>query len=250
MRPETLPPSYYKFIVRTGPIHEVVLQSVRDNCRGKPINLPAVLDYCAKHNGGAPAPLDTLYPSIIPCSVLHPDNVSCFKADLKVFIQSAKRIFPLYATLTFLPVIAFSLNKLVRSPVSVITQGLLSTVRSVAFLASFVSLYQVVICLHRKLIPKDHKFVYFFAGIISSLSILIEKKSRRSELALYTMPRGLDSLYMLLCDRKWLAGFPNGEVLIFSLSIGGLMYFFHNEPEAMSPIFHWVIKTLFRKRLL
>lgn len=250
MRPETLPPSYYKFIVRTGPIHEVVLQSVRDNCRGKPINLPDVLEYCSQNNGGAPAPLDTLFPSIIPCSVLHPDNTSCFKADLKVFTQSAKRIFPLYASLTFLPLLAFSLNKFVRNPLLHTQQGLLSTLRSVAFLSSFISLYQVVICLHRKVSLKDHKFVYFFAGLISSLSILIEKKSRRSELALYTMPRALDSLYMLLCDRKWLAGIPNGEVLIFCLSMGGLMYFFHNEQEAMSPVLQWVIKTLFRKRVL
>jgi len=29
MRPNTLPPSYYKFIVRAGPIEEIALEAVR-----------------------------------------------------------------------------------------------------------------------------------------------------------------------------------------------------------------------------
>lgn len=36
------------------------------------------------------------------------------------------------------------------------------------------------------------------AGFLASLSLLLEKKSRRSELALYVLPRALDSLFLTL----------------------------------------------------
>jgi len=40
----------------------------------------------------------------------------------------------------------------------------------------------------------DHKLVYWVVGFLASWSILVEKKSRRSELALYAFPRGVDSI--------------------------------------------------------
>jgi len=105
-----------------------------------------------------------------------------------------------------------------------------------------------IICLHRKIVNTDHRFIYWLAGFICSLSILIEKKSRRSELALYALPRGLDSLYTLLCDRKWLASLPYGDVLLFCFSIGGIMYYYEREPNTMSPLVRsFITKILNRK---
>jgi len=128
--------------------------------------------------------------------------------------------------------------------------ALLSTVRSTTFLASFVALYQAAICFHRQLFTKDHKSVYFFAGLVSSLAILIEKKSRRSELALYVLPRALDSWYIQLYDRKWLGSLPFGEVLLFCFSTSGLMYYFCKESEVMSPTLNSIIKIIFRNKIL
>jgi len=48
----------------------------------------------------------------------------------------------------------------------------------------------------------DHKLVYWVVGFLASWSILVEKKSRRSELALYAFPRGVDSIYEILYDHK------------------------------------------------
>lgn len=63
------------------------------------------------------------------------------------------------------------------------------------------------------------------AGLLASGSILIEKKSRRSELALYVMPRAVDSFALGLMKRRWVPSVKFGEVLLFSLCMGGLMYF-------------------------
>ena len=45
---------------------------------------------------------------------------------------------------------------------------------------------------------RDHKLSYWLVGLVAASAILIERKSRRSELALYTLPRAADSLYEIL----------------------------------------------------
>jgi hypothetical protein len=60
------------------------------------------------------------------------------------------------------------------------SSGVLSCLRSTVFLASFCAMYQTIICMQRNFVSRDHRIVYLLAGIISSFSIFIEKKGRRS----------------------------------------------------------------------
>ena len=119
-------------------------------------------------------------------------------------------------------------------------------VRSTIFLAAFVMLYQATICIQRNLVNTDHKAIYYIAGLVSSTSILIEKKSRRSELALYVLPRAVDSLYMQLLDRKWMAHVPNFEIALFCVAMGGLMHFYRHAPNTMSPALRFAFDWLLR----
>lgn len=70
-----------------------------------------------------------------------------------------------------------------------------------------------------------HQPVQLVAGLVASGSILIEKKSRRSELALYVMPRAVDSFVLALTKKRCLPSIKFGEVILFSLCMGGLMYY-------------------------
>ena len=83
---------------------------------------------------------------------------------------------------------------------------------------------------------KDSKFLYWFAGAVASLSILIERKSRRSELALYAFPRGADSLYMILYDHQLVFKVPQGEQLLFAISMAVIMFFYENDRKSLSPL--------------
>ena len=60
---------------------------------------------------------------------------------------------------------------------------------------------------------EDHKLVYWAAGGLSALSVLLEKKVRRGELALYVLPRAGDSLWYILVNRHLLPNIKNAEVL-------------------------------------
>jgi len=104
-------------------------------------------------------------------------------------------------------------------PLDLTKRAFINAIRSSIFLGAFVSWYQLVCCGHRRLIDfnliqKDNKLTYWFAGIISSLSILIEHKARRSELAMYVLPKGVDSLYKLMRQRKWIIHIPHFEVMM------------------------------------
>ncbi|ELR19728.1 carrier superfamily protein [Acanthamoeba castellanii str. Neff] len=265
MRPETLPPSYYKFIVRSGPIDECVLEGVRRSNRNKPIDVQTLVDYVTKL--GTPATIahamgflkshpDGLLP-VIPCSILHPRTSSCVGHNINTFLSTSKKTLPIYATLTFVPMIVLQFFKLLRNPVTLLSRGhvghyaragLLSSLRSTVFLASFCAMYQVIICMQRNFVSRDHRIVYLLAGLISSFSIFIEKKGRRSELALYTLPRAVDSIYMQMLDHKWMGSVPHGDLLLFCTAMSGLTYFYHNQTSVMSPTLLWVFKWLHKSK--
>lgn len=76
--------------------------------------------------------------------------------------------------------------------------------------------------MHRKVASKDHKLVYWFGGLLSGLSILLENKARRAELALYVLPRAGESLWYILINRHLLPNIKNAEV---SFSVANIFSF-------------------------
>lgn len=64
------------------------------------------------------------------------------------------------------------------------------------------------------------------AGGVAALSVLLEKKARRGELALYVMPRAADSLWYILVNRHILPDVKNAEVHLFTFGA-----FFYLSPQ-------------------
>ncbi len=124
---------------------------------------------------------------------------------------------------------------------TVSVRALASAVQSTLFLSLFPTLYMAVVCLHRKVFTVDHRSLYLLAGVVSSLTIFIERKSRRAELALYAMPRGADTLFFILRHRKWLISIPYAIEMLFSLSMGLVLYFHQHEPETLNPYFNKIL---------
>lgn len=112
-----------------------------------------------------------------------------------------------------------------RSPSTALLKSLLGTLRSCSFLASFVALFQSLVCLQRTiyLSPSTppwlarlvaHKAWYWFAGLSTGLPLFIEEKKRRRELAMYVLPRGLESVWSVLRAKSYVPFVPGGEVLL------------------------------------
>lgn len=110
MRPESLPKSYQDFIQKTGPVAEPVYKAVRDCCRGGAVDLIGLSAYLASKKNPNLINL-TKSPSIIPCSVIHPDRASCLAHNVTVTSSTFKKTFPLYFSLTFVPFVVLRLQK-------------------------------------------------------------------------------------------------------------------------------------------
>lgn len=244
MRPETLPVSFVKFISRTGPIHPVARAAVRFQQRGIPVDLELIHKHLVQQKGSVLDPLTTSFPSIIPCSVLHPGQPSCTMQQWDTFRNAFKAAVPMYASINMAATL-LSLSKFFRSPLTYVFHAFTGTIQSAVFLAAFVQLYMTTICIQRRFVTHDHRWIYYFAGIISGLSVLIEKKNRRAELALYVLPRALEGLYNQGLDHSVLPFIENGDLYLFALSMGMLSYYFEHEPKMLAPL----ITTLFSNLL-
>ncbi|KAA8539742.1 hypothetical protein F0562_026434 [Nyssa sinensis] len=224
MHPESLPKSYQDFIQKTGPVAPPVYKAVRDCCRGFPVDVASLSAYLSNRRDSNSVKLDE-FPSIIPCSIIHPDTKSCLAHNANAASATFRKTFPLYFSLTFVPFVVLHLQKFMDTPVHTCWYAVKGAVRSTTFLSAFVGIFQGVICLHRKVASKDHKLVYWVAGGISALSVLLEKKGRRGELALYVLPRAGDSLWYILVNRHLLPNIKNAEIALFCACMGGIMFY-------------------------
>jgi hypothetical protein len=85
----------------------------------------------------------------------------------------------------------------------------------------------------------------YFQGLLSGLAIFLEHKSKRVELAMFSCPKALHSLYLILidCGHDYL-DFKGIELLFGSLSMGILMGLYQVESEHMSGMFSKLLKAI------
>ncbi|KAK1388434.1 Mitochondrial import inner membrane translocase [Heracleum sosnowskyi] len=248
MRPESLPKSYQDFIQKTGPVAAPIYKAVRECCRGSPVDIAALSIYLSNRRTSKLLKLEE-FPSIIPCSMIHPDTSSCVAHNVSATSATFRKTFPLYFSLTFVPFVVLRLQKFMTSPLRTCWHAVTGAVRSTTFLSAFVGIFQGVICLHRKVAVKDHKLVYWVAGGIAALSVLLEKKARRGELALYVLPRAVDSWWYILVNHHLLPDIKNAEVALFCMCMGGIMYYLEHEPDTMAPLLRNLIRRFLASRM-
>ena len=246
MRPEALPHSYWKFIVRSGPIDARVLAAVRDTVRGRPVD-SAALNAWALSKGGKPGALGSDSPACIPCLLMHPQEASCIRHNYQSFFSTFRKTFPLYLALNVVPYAVFNLKKAMKEPHTVAARGLFGAVRSSSFLASFVAVYQGVVCAFKSYGGDkgvESKLLYWFAGVAASVTVLMENPSRRGELTLYAAPRALDAAQRMLVDRRLLPRVRHGDTALFCLGTAAVMHYFEKDPANLAPLLRTIVERL------
>lgn len=64
-------------------------------------------------------------------------------------------------------------------------------IQSSTFMSTYVFIFQIILCTQRKFMDlnllsgEEWRYSFWFMGFLSAVSIFIEKKQRRAELALY-----------------------------------------------------------------
>ncbi|SAM04863.1 hypothetical protein [Absidia glauca] len=244
MQPATLPPDFYSFMIKAARCPEPALKLNAKNVRGLPITPEEVLTSIQKFRPTpralAVASTVPLHPTATPCETLHPWMDSCNEVAVERFTKVFKSMMPVYGTLHFVPMILLRRKHLQKDPTKMISKTAWATLKSGAFLATFVSLYQYQVCMHRNLvdigwIKFNHKYLYYIFGFVCSYaSIFLEDKRRRSELALYVLPKAIQSFYQILYQKHMMIKIKHFEVIMTSMAMGIIMSFYQEEADVLS----------------
>ena len=245
MRPDTLDTGFWNFIVRAGPIDKETLGLLKDQCNGKNVDLRPAL--AAQSVAGA---MDAFGPVVgedvrcVPCQLMH-RSTGCPGCALHVAMSAKdtfRKCFPFYLSIHLVPFAILNAAKALRDPIGTVFKATAATVRSTSFISAFVALYMGTACASRRLFHRDHRAMYYFAGIVAAQSLFLEKKSRRAELALYLMPRAFDSFASTVIDKKLLPRVPHAELALFCATAGGLMHLYENEPDTLAGFMRTTIR--------
>jgi hypothetical protein len=126
---------------------------------------------------------------------VHPDApTSSILAVANRFRRGFLRATALYGPVHILPLLIFKARLLLDRPTEALTRVAGAVVRSSAFLATFISLIWAMILLVRNARNMDTSLGPLLGSAACGLSLLVEKKSRRLDLALYVLPRALETV--------------------------------------------------------
>ncbi|KAI0355445.1 hypothetical protein OH77DRAFT_1403225 [Trametes cingulata] len=281
MRPDTLPPSYNKWIqvaskvpeeavkinytlVREGYFRPEDMERAMQYPGITPSNYAYLADRLAKSR--LPEGLRTFGPHVVPCEVVHPDIDSCLTVQVAHFWEVFRWMLPIYGALHFIPMMLFRRRKFLERPARMLLRAALGTARSSAFLGVFVVIYQAFFCGKHNLYHKlsalrasggasgrsllaalakrmppwaaellISKYSFFVGGLLSGLSLFVEEKRRREELAMYVLPKGLESAWVMARGKGWVFGMGRyGDALLTAIGMGMVMSTYQNDPQHLS----------------
>ncbi|KAF8913443.1 hypothetical protein CPB85DRAFT_1299839 [Mucidula mucida] len=134
-------------------------------------------------------------------------------------VDGAKFMLPIYAALHILPTVLLRPATFFKHP----TRVPLGIARSCAFFGLYVYVNQIGICLRSAGAPIG----YWFPGLASGIALGVEAPRRRLELALYVLPKAVESAWICLgLPRTWV-----GEVIMTAVGAGLVMQTYQEQPK-------------------
>ncbi len=166
------------------------------------------------------------------CEVLHRNTESCTVATGLFFKMAYLRALPVYLPVYALPMLIFRHRALLKHPASVLLSTALNVARSSLFLSSYCTVCWAVACFATNL-GMQSGVKGAIAGFCGGLTVALEKKGRRVELALYVLSQALPSGWRTLHQRGIVPMLPHGESLCFVGSMAVILWAYVTRPHLM-----------------
>jgi len=241
------------FFDRHGQLDPVVLDVLRAMCKNQVLAVSDLNKFRAK-TGVAPLTYQGTSYDKTPWStmeLIHPTN-ALPKHILLYFLKGLRLALPVYIPVFALPVVIFSHRKLIRDPAKTLSIMFQGVTRSSVFLAAYCTFGVNTITIARALGLRSAVVGTLLAhlapalsGAIAGVSVLMEKKSRRMELALYVWSQACVSIWDVLKTTHYFKPLPYGEVVIFALSFASIMHAFVRHPGDIRPTYSSIIQRFF-----
>lgn len=231
--PSTLPVSYVRFLNKHGGKDLVYLDAVREMCQMKRMA----------------SPLDSLkqtpfknFSKPIPCDFLHPGS-SCSGHTIKFLPEAYARALPVYLPVYIVPAILVHRNKLLsadKAAIEIWVKVIKGALRSSAFLALYCALAWRGACAGFQLTKVTSGRIIAASCWVAGLATLVEKKSRRMELALYCSSRAIEAFALTMVAKGWVSSsrIPRRlDVIMFSLATAAICHCYSDRYGARRDVF-------------
>lgn len=205
---------------------------------------------------GMPAELgDPAFVEKVPCELYHGrvGGASLFNCEIHGAWRwwiSFKNALKIYTPVFLIPTVLFRRKSMLKDPMSSFLYIAKSSMRSSAFLATFVAIIYYSVCMVRSragpaLFPRlpkgtfDNFYAPFVGCLLCGLSVLIETKHRRGEMALYVAPRAVFAFYERMSASKGAEQRALShrreftEIMIFASSMGVVMAALKERPDVL-----------------
>jgi len=248
--PSSLDPSYVKFLSIQVPVPLPIVDALARMQAGLPIDIVALNKIRAEMK----VPLLTIdplgYDKLPPGEIVHPGQ-TFLRFFTVSFLSGVKKALPVYLPVFTLPVLLFYPLSLVKAPVKTLSRTLSGVLRSTVFLALYCATGVSTITLLRQFgvtYTNLGRFAHIspaIAGFMSGLATLIEKKSRRIELALYVLGKAIEGRTLQLSRAGMLPNFEGADILVFMGSLSVIMHAYVRHANMLRPSYHSVLCRFF-----
>ncbi|KAG0339378.1 hypothetical protein BG004_006837 [Podila humilis] len=264
IEPDAMPKSYYTFIMqhsglpqKFGPMFDPLLNTFRSQFEllksgpggfeniGIPMGVSS-RDFIADHISPNIA---TVFPADIHhdyqcCALLHP-LYGCNRHAVDTITGEFGRAVKMYGTLNAIVTLVFQHKRIVSDPKESAYRYIKSTLRSCLFLTVYVLAAFYMPCWLRRITGRESNWNYLLNGIVSGFAVLIEAPGRQMELALYCLPRALETTWKLMQKRGLVQNIKNGDIALFSASMGVMMTLYQNDPSVINKHYLTVLTRVF-----
>ncbi|KAG0209487.1 hypothetical protein BGX33_005487 [Mortierella sp. NVP41] len=234
IEPDTVPKSYWKFLMQQSGMpqkfgelfyqmtdaYRAQYDVLKDLPAGSELfGIPAGVSSRDFVSATISPNIASLYPSNIHhdfqlCALLHP-RTQCTGHTIDLVKGEFGRAVKLYSTLNIIVTLVFQHKKLATQPKEIVQRYFISTLR------------------------------HLLNGILAGFAVLIEAPGRQMELALYCLPRALETTWKLLLKRGLVRNIPYGDIALFSASMGVMMTLYQNDPGVINKHYLTVLTRVF-----
>jgi hypothetical protein len=256
LSPHTLPKSYRRWLSHLIQVPQEVISTHHNMVRRgtyDPADLAQILARPDLHPDNATylEQWRTTLQPYGPCAMSHPHVARCLSVPQDRILTVARWTLPIYGALHFVPLLFFKRAAFTRAPAHMALRAAWGTARSTAFLSVAVVIYQSWFCgmqnayralaARRAVVPEWllaavlSRPAHWIGGIATGLSLFVEAKHRRGELAMYALPKGLESAWVALRGRGLVLHTGKyGNPLLTAFAMGMVMSTYQNDPQHLS----------------
>ena len=136
-----------------------------------------------------------------------------------------------YLPVHAIPMVIFKFKMLKQQPMKFLYVMAKNTVRSCLFLSTYIAVFKYLLWFFKNTTGNCGKQTVGLAGFFSGFALLWEPLDRRTELALYFLPRFLETFWKWLKQNSYVVPIPYGEVMLFAFAMSVLMYWYQYEKD-------------------